>query len=89
MLYVDLMYSLFGRGRNVLTFLRGEFMEILKKIAKLIDVKSIVTLILTVVFSYLSIKGVISGEQFLTIFTVIIGFYFGTQYEKAKNADAE
>lgn len=60
-------------------------MEILKKIAKLIDVKSIVTLILTVVFSYLSIKGVISGEQFLTIFTVIIGFYFGTQYEKAKN----
>lgn len=64
-------------------------MEILKKIAKLIDVKSIVTLILTVVFSYLSIKGVISGEQFLTIFTVIIGFYFGTQYEKAKNADAE
>lgn len=60
-------------------------MEILKKIAKLIDVKSIVTLIVTVVFAILSLKQVISSEQFLTIFTVIIGFYFGTQYEKASN----
>lgn len=58
----------------------------LKKIAKLIDVKSIVTLVLTGVFSYLSIKGVISGEQFLTIFTVIISFYFGTQIGKAEQA---
>ena len=49
------------------------------KIAKLIDVKSIVTLILTAVFSYLAIEGKISGTEFLTIFTVIIGFYFGTQ----------
>ena len=53
-----------------------------EKIAKLIDVKSIVTLVLTGVFSYLSIIGVISGEQFLTIFTVIISFYFGTQIGK-------
>lgn len=54
----------------------------LKKIAKLIDVKSIVTLVLTGVFSYLSITGVIGAEQFLSIFTVIISFYFGTQYGK-------
>ena len=39
----------------------------LKKIAKLIDVKSIVTLVLTGVFSYLSITGVIGAEQFLSI----------------------
>lgn len=52
------------------------------KISKLIDVKSIVTLVLTGVFSYLSITRVISGEQFLTIFTVIISFYFGTQIGK-------
>ena len=38
------------------------------KIAKLIDVKSIVTLILTAVFSYLAIEGKISGSEFLTIF---------------------
>lgn len=52
------------------------------KLAKLIDVKSIVTLALTGVFSFLSITGVISGSEFLTIFTIIIGFYFGTQVSK-------
>ena len=53
-----------------------------KKLAKLIDVKSIVTFILTGVFAYLSIIGVISGEQFLTVFTMVISFYFGTQAGK-------
>ena len=53
-----------------------------KKLAKLIDVKSLVTLTLTAVFSYLSVTGVINAEQFLSIFTVIIAFYFGTQYGK-------
>lgn len=50
----------------------------------LLKVKSIVTIILTVVFAYLSITGVISGEQFLTIFSVVIAFYFGTQYQKGQ-----
>ena len=56
--------------------------NILQKITKLIDVKSLVTLCLTVVFCVLSIKGKVSAEQFLTIFTVIISFYFGTQFKK-------
>jgi len=51
-------------------------------VKNLLTVKSLVTLTLTLVFSYLSIIGKISGEQFLTIFTVIIGFYFGTQKAK-------
>lgn len=50
----------------------------------LLTVKSIVTLLLTLVFAYLSIRGTISGEQFLTIFTVIIGFYFGVQKAKGE-----
>jgi len=53
-----------------------------KKLAKLIDVKSMVTLVLTGVFSYLSVIGVIGAEQFLSIFTTIIAFYFGTQVGK-------
>ena len=58
------------------------------KLKKLIDVKSIVTLVLTGVFSFLSICGYISPDQFITIFTIIIGFYFGTQYQKNnKNED--
>lgn len=51
----------------------------LNKFAKLIDVKSIMTLALTAGFIGLTLGGKISGEQFLTIYTVIIGFYFGTQ----------
>lgn len=54
----------------------------LQKITKLIDVKSLVTLCLAVVFCYLSIKGKVSSEQFLTVFTVVISFYFGTQQSK-------
>lgn len=57
-------------------------MKIREKLAKLIDVKSLVTLILTGVFAWETIKGVVTPEQFLTIYTVTIGFYFGTQYTK-------
>ena len=52
------------------------------KIAKLIDVKSIMTLALTGGFIGLTCAGEITGEQFLTIFTMIVGFYFGTQSPK-------
>ncbi len=52
------------------------------KLKKLIDVKSIVTITLTIIFSILALKDKISAEQFLTIFTVIISFYFGTQFQK-------
>lgn len=52
------------------------------KLAKLIDVKSLVTLLISVVFAVLALKQIISGEQFLTIFTMIISFYFGTQSQK-------
>jgi hypothetical protein len=63
--------------------------KLLEKVAKLIDVKSIVTLLLTVVFALLAMRGVISGEQFITIFTVIISFYFGTQAGKKGSEDNE
>lgn len=53
-----------------------------EKLAKLVNVKSIITLILCGVFAYLSVIGNITSEQFLTIFTVVISFYFGTQSVK-------
>ena len=55
-----------------------------EKFAKLIDVKSLMTLALTGGFIGLTCTEEISGEQFLTIFTMIVGFYFGTQSEKSK-----
>ncbi|MDE6425635.1 MAG: hypothetical protein K2K89_05820 [Ruminococcus sp.] len=57
----------------------------LQKFAKLIDVKSIITLFLTFIFGVLALKGSVSADQFLTVFTTIIAFYFGTQYEKIKS----
>ena len=53
-----------------------------EKLIKLLCVKSIVTIILCVVFSYLAIVNRVNSEQFLVIFTVIISFYFGTQAQK-------
>ena len=44
----------------------------------LLTVKSLVTLMLTVVFSLLTLKGTVS-QEFMTIYTVVIAFYFGTQ----------
>ena len=60
--------------------------NIIKRIGNLLTVKSIVTIMLAVVFSILALNGVISSEQYMTIFSVVIGFYFGTQYDK-KNLD--
>ncbi len=58
-----------------------------EKIAKLIDIKSIVTILLCGVFAYLSIIGKIAAEQFITIFTVVISFYFGIQSQKSANKE--
>lgn len=55
---------------------------LLQRLAKLIDVKSIITFALTAAFVYLSIQGEVKPEVFMTIYTVTIGFYFGTQHEK-------
>lgn len=53
-----------------------------EKLAKLINVKSVVTIAVTSTFCVLSIRGDIDGQSFMTIFTTIIAFYFGTQFEK-------
>lgn len=53
-----------------------------EKLQNLLTVKSIVTLVLTAVFAYLAVTGVISEQEFMTIFTVVISFYFGAQYGK-------
>lgn len=57
-------------------------MKLRERIAKLIDVKTIVTFALTAAFVYLSIREKIEPQIFMTIYTMIIGFYFGTQARK-------
>lgn len=58
--------------------------QLKKRIAALMSVKSIVTLILTAVFAYMAMTGRIS-QDFMTIYAVIIAFYFGTQSQKLQD----
>lgn len=59
------------------------------KLQKLIDVKSIVTIIMAFVFAYLSVRGQITAEQFLMVFTTVIAFYYGTQHAKKGEKEQE
>ena len=59
--------------------------NIKKRRGNLLSVKSIVTLVLTGVFAYMAIVGKIS-QDFMTIYAVIIAFYFGTQSQKTQDA---
>nr|DAK54168.1 MAG TPA: hypothetical protein [Caudoviricetes sp.] len=55
-----------------------------KRLANLMSVKSLVTLVLTGVFAYMAVTGNIS-QDFMTIYAVIIAFYFGTQSQKTQD----
>ena len=56
----------------------------LNKLSKLINVKSIVTLVLTGVFAYMSASGKVAVDNFVDMFQIILIFYLGTQSGKAE-----
>ena len=55
--------------------------KLVKRAANLLSVKSIVTLVLTAVFAYMAVTEKIS-QDFMTVYAVVIAFYFGTQSQK-------
>lgn len=59
--------------------------KIVRRVANLLSVKSLVTLILTGVFAYLAVRGQIA-QDFMTVYAVVIAFYFGTQSQKVQDA---
>lgn len=59
--------------------------QLKKRIANLVSVKSLVTIVLTVVFAYMAVTERIT-QDFMTIYAVIIAFYFGTQSQKMQDA---
>lgn len=61
----------------------------LKNLANLIKVKTLITILLTIVFCILSLTGVIAAELFMTVFTTVIAFYFGVQHEKKNHETTE
>lgn len=63
--------------------------KFLENIASLLKVKTIVTLVVIIIFAVLALKGTINSESVMYIVTTVIAFYFGTQHEskvaKTKN----
>ncbi len=56
-------------------------MEILKNLAALVKVKTIVTLAVIAVFAYLALAGSITSDNVMIVVSTVIAFYFGTQHE--------
>ena len=56
--------------------------RIKENLAKLIKVKTIVTLVVSAVFAVLALQGTISPDNVMIIISMVVSFYFGTQHEK-------
>ena len=56
-------------------------MEIVKNLANLVKVKTIVTLVVIAVFAYLALTGAITPDNVMIVVSTVIAFYFGTQSE--------
>lgn len=58
--------------------------EVVKNLANLLKVKTIVTLVVCGVFSVLALKDTISADNVMIITSMVVSFYFGTQHEKTQ-----
>lgn len=57
-------------------------MDILKNLAALIKVKTIVTMVVIAIFAVLAMRGDITADNVMIVLSTVIAFYFGTQAEK-------
>lgn len=57
-------------------------MEWKNNLANLLKVKTLVTMIVIIVFAVLALRGDITSDNVLVIVSAVISFYFGTQHEK-------
>ena len=63
--------------------------KLIERLIKLLSVKSIVTIILTIVFAFMTVNGYVTADQFLTVYAVLIAFYFGVQAEKKAQGESK
>ena len=57
--------------------------KLYENIAGLVKVKTIITMVVTMVFAILALKGTISPDNVMIITSMVVSFYFGTQHEKS------
>ncbi len=58
--------------------------EILKRLAALLKVKTIVTFAVITVFTVMALRGELQPDNVMIIISMVVSFYFGTQHEKMK-----
>lgn len=63
-------------------------MEILKNLAALIKVKTIVTMVVIAIFAVLALRGDITADNVMIVVSTVVAFYFGTQHESKPNNTA-
>lgn len=61
-------------------------MEILKNLANLVKVKTIVTLVVIAIYAYLAVTEKITADNVMIITSMVVSFYFGTQAERKGGA---
>lgn len=64
--------------------MKAKTISVIEALAKLMDVKSLVTIALTIGFIVMAVSNSLTSE-YQSVYLVVISFYFGTQYEKKKN----
>lgn len=64
--------------------MKEKTISVIEAMAKLMDVKSLVTIALTIGFIVMAVSNSLTSE-YQSVYLVVISFYFGTQYEKKKN----
>lgn len=57
--------------------------DILKSLAALVKVKTVVTFVVLAVFAVLALRGTLQPEFVMSVVTMVVAFYFGTQTEKS------
>lgn len=57
-----------------------------EKLISLLGVKSIITIMISIVFCYLGVVGKIAPDKFQDLFYIVISFYFGSQVTRRDNA---
>lgn len=60
-----------------------------ENIAKLLKVKTLVTMVVIAVFAVLSLTDRISEDQVMLIVATVVSFYFGSVAEKKNNDNGE
>lgn len=61
-------------------------MDFIKNLAALIKVKTIVTLVVIGVFAALALSGALQPDVVMSVVTMVVAFYFGTQSERQNKA---